>query len=119
MSDSEKPPEFVREPEHKFTEKEKIYVIDPNGFDIYEAIIKKINNGSYEIDYPQYPSDNFTTTDTGRFLVINDANKAIYENQETLRLAKDIEEEEEEGDSGEPDDPEDGDATISEEDEGY
>ena len=116
MSDEEKP-QFSKEPDHKFVEGEKIYIIDPNGFDIYQAEIRSYRNGTYDIHYPQYPSDDFTTTDTSRFLVINEANQAIFNDQESVRVAKEIEEEDgEEEDSGEPDDPEDGDASIGEDD---
>ena len=117
MSEEEKPPQFVREPDHKFVQGEKIYVIDPNGFDIYVAEILTYRNGNYSIHYPQYPSDDFTTNDTSRFLVINDANRQIFEDQESIRVGKQLEEEDEkEESSGEPDDPDDADASIGDDD---
>ena len=91
----EQKPQFDRDPFHKFAENEKIYVIDDNGFDIYEAIIKQVRNGIiYDVEYPDYPDDNFSTVSTARFLLRTEKNKAIYEQQEAIRVAKEYEEEE-------------------------
>ena len=119
--EEEKPPQFVREPDHVYTKGEKIYVIDVNGFDIYAAEIKDITETSWSVHYPDYPEDDFTANDTKRFLTINEENKKIFEDQESVRKCKELEEEDEEAEngeeSGEPDDPEDGDAQIGEDDE--
>ena len=114
MSSEDEIPAFVKDPEHKFVTGEKIYVIDENGFDIYAAELRTVTENSWEVHYPQYAEDDFTAKDTTRFLVINEENKKIFEEQESIRKCKDLEEEDED-ESGEPDDPEDGDASENDE----
>ena len=92
----DKQPVFVHEEGHEWTQGEKIYVLDRNKFDIYEAEIKEIkqikNKNEYSIHYPEYPDDDFVAKTTTRFLVQNEANKKIFEEQEAVRRKKDEEE---------------------------
>lgn len=110
---SEDIPNFEKPVNHTFTVGEQIYVIDPNGYDLYEAEIKSVGENSWHVHYPEYPEDDFTAKNTSRFLLKTDTNFKIYREQEDVRLAKTLEEEEES--TGEPDDPEDEDAHIEEE----
>lgn len=110
---SDETPNFDIPTNHTFTAGEQIYVIDPNGFDLYEAEIKSVGENSWHVHYPDYPEDDFTAKNTSRFLLKTETNMKIYEEQETIRVAKQIEEEEES--TVEPDDPEDEDAHIEEE----
>ena len=110
---SEDIPNFEKPVNHTFTAGEHIYVIDPNGFDLYAAEIRSIGENSWHIHYPLYPEDDFTAKNTSRFLLKTEKNTAIFNEQESIRLAKAIEEEEES--TGEPDDPSDEDAHVEEE----
>ena len=96
MSEEETVPEFKFDADHKFVKGEKIYVIDENKYDIYEAEIQDVIDGKFKIHYPDYPQDDKTYDDSKRFLLRNDENKAIFDEQEKIRLEKEQEEEEEE-----------------------
>ena len=87
-SSDEEPPKFEQPEGHEYKEGEKIYVLDDNKFDIYEAEIKAVKDGKYDVHYPDYPDEDFTAENTERFLPITDANKAIYDEQEEERLKK-------------------------------
>ena len=84
----EENPVFERDPEHKFVEAEEVYVIDKNEFDIYEAVIQKVEGDKYHIHYPDYPQDDEVIEGTVRIVERNEANKAIYADQEASRLEK-------------------------------
>lgn len=97
MSD-EPAPEFDRA-EHTFTKGEKVYVIDPNGYDIWEAEITEVKENSVSVHYPEYPEDDGEIqNDTKRVLAQSKKNKKIFEDQEAVRNEKDNEEEQDEED---------------------
>lgn len=77
--------EFVRD--HEFKVDEGVYVIDQNGFDIYEAVITDIDgDGVYSIHYPDWPDDDCTITDEDeRLLAKTGRNVRIYRDQEKIR----------------------------------
>lgn len=81
-------PKFSREDTHVYMKGEKIYVVDNNEFDIYEAVVQDIVDGTYKIHYPDYPDEDFSTKSTASFLVQNAVNNEIYEQQEKIRRAK-------------------------------
>lgn len=93
MSDEETP-NFEFDEKHTFVKGEKIYAIDDNGFDIYEAEIEDIKDGKYKIHYPEYPDDDKEVENTKTLLVRSEANKKIYDEQEKVRVERENEEEE-------------------------
>ncbi|KAH0789799.1 Mitotic apparatus protein [Histomonas meleagridis] len=105
MSDT---PAFEYPPEdQQFEVGQKIYVIDPNEFDIYEAQISAIDGNKYQIHYPDYPDDDGEIEGTKRFLIKTEKNNKIFEEQDRIRLqeeARALEEEEEEAESQEDED---------------
>jgi hypothetical protein len=81
-------PKFEHQPDHSFHPKEKIFVIDTNGFDIWEGEIKDIENGStFTIHYPDFPGEDEKISDVNRILVDTRVNRRIYNNQESSRQA--------------------------------
>ena len=104
-------PKFDKDPKHVWKKGEKLFVIDTNGFDIYEAELKYVSPIAWHVHYPDYPEDDFTARSTERFLVMNETNLKIFDEQQNIRACKAAEEEEEEEET-EPDDPEDDDARI-------
>ena len=93
-------PAFERIEDHEFQPKEQVYVIDENGFDIYEAVIKSIEGLHYSVHYPEYPSDDQVLDGTARLLPKTRVNTRIYKNQEATRAQ--IAGEDEEADSDAP-----------------
>lgn len=81
-------PKFDIVEDHEFQVKEKILVIDPNGFDLWEGEIVAIEDGKYSIHYPEFPDDDETVEDTARLLVKNRVNTRIFNNQEASRNAQ-------------------------------
>ncbi|EAX96865.1 hypothetical protein TVAG_390720 [Trichomonas vaginalis G3] len=81
-------PQFERVEDHQFKEGEEIYMIDPNGFDIYKAQIVKIEGTQYKIHYPEYPEDDETVENTDRILALSRINTRIFNNQEAARASK-------------------------------
>ena len=62
-----------------------VYVIDPNGFDIWEGVINSgFQNNVYEIHYPDFPEDDGPAHYT-RVLRRVPNNKQIYDEQEMRR----------------------------------
>lgn len=102
-------PKFERVEDHQFKEGEDIYMIDPNGFDIYKAQIVKIEGTQYKIHYPEYPEDDETVENTERILALSRVNTRIFNTQEAARATKigQNSEEEEYYDEPEYDDGED------------
>lgn len=85
--------DFDRPEGYVFKEEENIYVIDPNGFDIWEAQISKIVADNYAVHYPQYPEDDEEINGTDRLLPQTEKNKDIYARMENNRQ-KNIEQKE-------------------------
>lgn len=79
-------PEFDIIPDHEFKEGEKVYVIDPNGYDMWEAIILKKNKDKFSVHYPEYSDDDEELTGTARMLVKNKNNIELYKKMEEQRM---------------------------------
>ena len=87
-------PDFEFDPEHKYQVGEKIYVIDPNGFDIWEGEIQEIGITTWSVHFPDYPQDDRKYRTTNQFLLRTEGNKKIFEEQEKARKENNEEEEE-------------------------
>ena len=103
MSDG-KVPEFERVdfvPEAK----EKVLVIDGNGYDLWLGIVRSYDNGKIDIHYPEYPEEDeiIEGEATSRVLKWTRTNSRIYNQQEMRRTEKqqELEEEEEQTESSE------------------
>ncbi|OHT04187.1 hypothetical protein TRFO_28419 [Tritrichomonas foetus] len=85
-------------------------MIDPNGFDIWEATIVKIDESDgISVHYPQYPDDDETVKETSRILPKTRINTRIFKEQEKQRQMGeeeeyDLEAQDEEGDDYAPGD---------------
>lgn len=88
-------PGFERVEDHEFQKGEEVYMIDPNGFDLWEGVVEGVDGDKISIHYPEFPEDDETVEGTERVLVKTDVNKEIYNKQEEVRKLK-MEEEEEE-----------------------
>lgn len=77
--------DFDRPEGYEFKEGENVYVIDPNGFDIWEAQISKIVADNYAVHYPDYPQDDEELNGTARLLAATEKNKDIYARMENNR----------------------------------
>ena len=86
-------PDFERDENRQFRVDDKVYVIADNQYDIYEAEITAVNDGSYSVHYPEYPDDD-TDVDEESLLPITERNQRIFEEQEQIRREKEREEEE-------------------------
>jgi hypothetical protein len=75
--------EFVAD--HEFRLKEKVLVIDPNGFDLWEGVIQEIEDNTYTVTYPEYPDERDAFTDLSRVLVATKTNLRIFKEQEMIR----------------------------------
>ncbi|KAK8888034.1 hypothetical protein M9Y10_039094 [Tritrichomonas musculus] len=84
-------PDFERVENHQFQKDEEVYMIDPNGLDLWEGIIEKAEGNKYSIHYPEFPTDDEDVEGTDRVLVRTDKNKEIYNNQEKIRAEKEEE----------------------------
>ena len=85
-------PEFDFTAPSEFEVGDKVFAIDKNKYDIYQAEIKKVVGPHlYEVIYPDYETEE--TVEQERILVRNEVNLKIYEEQERVR--NDIEEHEE------------------------
>ena len=99
--------EFI---EHEFKVKEKVYIIDPNEYDLWEGEIRNIEDGKYSVHKPEFPEDDEVLEDSSRILAKTRINTRIFNNQETQRqstlppLSSDAEEpfsdESDDGDDG-------------------
>jgi hypothetical protein len=78
-------PKFERTKDHTYEVNEKVFVIDKNGFDIWEAQITTIQNGTYSVHYPEFPEDDEALPDTSRILLDTRVNRRIFNNQEGER----------------------------------
>mgnify|MGYP001107914598 CR=1 FL=1 len=78
-------PQFDRPENYVFKEEEIVYVIDPNGYDIWEGQISKIVGDAYAIHYPEYPEDDGELNGTERILPQTEKNKDIFRIMEHVR----------------------------------
>ena len=96
-------PEFDLTAPSEFQVGDKVFAIDKNKYDIYQAVVKKVVGPNlYDVVYPDYETEE--TVEQERILVRNEKNTKIYEEQERVR--NDIEDhnpenEEEQGPEGE------------------
>ena len=72
--------------DHTFQKGEKVYVIDNNLYDIFEAEITDINDDGYDVYYPDYETDEIVGVE--RLLPKTNKNNAEYERQERIRVQK-------------------------------
>jgi hypothetical protein len=82
---SEGAPKFEIVQGHEFQAGEKVLVIDPNGFDLWEGVITSIKNGKFAVHYPEYETDDEEMDNTSRILVNTRINRRIFNNQEATR----------------------------------
>ena len=102
MSDGQIP-NFDYERDHELKPKERVLVIDPNGYDLWEGVVMSNDNGKVEIHYPEYPDEDEIIDgidNQKRILVRNRTNTRIFRQQEMAREqnAQSDDEEEEEND---------------------
>jgi hypothetical protein len=79
------PPSFDIVKDHEFKLKEKVFVIDPNGFDLWAGVITSTSGGKYSVHYPDYPQDDQEFEDTSHLLVDTRVNRRIFNSQEATR----------------------------------
>jgi hypothetical protein len=98
-------PEFDHpDPDHVFQVNDVVYVIDPEGFDIYEATIRSVDDETYDVWYPDYEQDEQIDREDNRLLERTPQNQRIYAKQEKIRLAKERGEQGEDSDESDEDD---------------
>lgn len=95
-------PAFERDASQEFHVGDKVYVIEENEFDIFEAEIKEIDEEGISVHYMEFPDDDGKVAKE-RVLAQTETNKKIFEEQEQIRNAKDEEEEEEAAEAVEQD----------------
>ena len=74
--------------DHIFKVNEKIYILESNEYDIFEAIITKIENGVFSVHYPDWPDDDRDFNSTKRFYPQTDKNTKEFLRQEIVRSNK-------------------------------
>ena len=84
-------PDFEFIADYAFHEKEDVFIIDKNGFDIWDGIISIINDTKYFIHYPDYPNDD-EIVEKKRILPCTPKNNSIFKHQEIQRRKKEEEE---------------------------
>jgi hypothetical protein len=62
-------------------------VIDPNGYDIWEAQLAAVVGNKNAVHYPDFPDDDEELTVVTRIFAATDANKAIFADTEKVRKA--------------------------------
>lgn len=77
-------PDFEIVEDYAFHEKEKVYIIDKNEFDIWEGVIDLIKNTEYSIHYPDYPTDD-EDVERKRIIPCTHKNRNIFKHQEKQR----------------------------------
>jgi hypothetical protein len=78
-------PDFEIITGHDFKPKEKVFVIDPNGYDLWEGIITSIKSNKLGIQYPAFPGEDEELEDTSRILTDTRVNRRIFNMQEAIR----------------------------------
>ena len=67
---------------------DKVFILDTNQFDIYEAVLFFKDNGA-NVHFPEYPDDDFwTELPNNNILPNTPLNKAIFAKQEVIRKYK-------------------------------
>lgn len=85
---SDKVPNFDYSHKTQLRKNDKIFVIDKNQYDIYEAILIKRENGFNYVRYPDYPGEDEKILGVRRILAQTPRNINIFRNQEKLRSIK-------------------------------
>lgn len=81
-----------RVPDKQFVKGETVYVIDTNKFDIYKATIEHVFQDGYEVNYTEYDQrDTIAMDEVDRLLPDTRKNRAEYERQDKIRLAREQE----------------------------
>lgn len=80
-------PNFERDENHEWRVNERVYVLEENEFDIFEAIITAVYEDGYDVHYPEWEDDDTTVT-ADRLIAITARNRAIFEEQEKIRAGK-------------------------------
>jgi hypothetical protein len=70
---------------HTFRAKEKVLVIDENGFDLWEGFIFSTRPDAYLINYPDDPRRDGPLPSQAHLLVNTPWNRAIFNAQQTAR----------------------------------
>jgi hypothetical protein len=78
-------PDFELTPNHEFKPKEKVLVIDANGYDLWEAVITSMKPGKYLVRYLGYDDSDEELEDTSRILMNTRTNRRIFNQQEAVR----------------------------------
>jgi IS4 transposase len=80
-------PAFERTSGYQFSVGEDVFVIDTNGYDIWEAQITAVVGASVAVHYPDYPDDDEELTGIARLLRVTDKNREIFDAMEQTREA--------------------------------
>jgi hypothetical protein len=78
-------PDFEIIQDHDFKPKEKVLVIDTNGYDLWEGVIVSVKPGKYSIQYPEFDDQDEELGDASRLLVDTRKNRRIFNQQEARR----------------------------------
>jgi hypothetical protein len=71
----------------EFKPSDKVFVIDPNGDDIWEAVVLSVRGGKYSVHFPEYPEEDQDLGGTGRILADTRTNHRIFkERQQRQRM---------------------------------
>ncbi|OHT06158.1 Mitotic apparatus protein [Tritrichomonas foetus] len=89
-------PDFERDESHQFKVGESVFVIDPNGFDLWKATIRSIEENKFSLHYPEFPDDDEIVEGTERLLERSRKNGRIFNEQEVRRSSAQENEEEDE-----------------------
>jgi len=80
-------PDFERDPDRQFRAGEKVYAIDTNLFDIYDAEVTGVTEDGIQIHYPDW-SDDDGEIEIERLLCQTARNSAIFREQNAIRGEK-------------------------------
>lgn len=78
--------ELETPPDHTFKVREKVYILDTNGYDIWEGVIKSIDGNEFTISNPEYPKNSGQKiSDLSRIFPVTKVNYRIFHEQEMKR----------------------------------
>jgi hypothetical protein len=70
---------------YQFSRGERVFVIDPNGFDLWEGVISSVNKGIPTIRYLDGDAIDEKISDKSRILAKTETNQEIFDSQEAIR----------------------------------
>ena len=70
---------------HEFKVRERVYVLDPNNYDVWEAVIKSMDGNKIELHYPDFPTSDEVVENEDRIFVQTKENTRIFRKQEADR----------------------------------